>query len=130
MGVLDELLRQLQEAAEQKQNTGLPGVPTTQAARPRPVDEAQRRFREAQRRAEEQRRTAEARLASAEEAAEAAEDTGESHTRRTVSDSPVELGSAAGRREHPLLARLRAPGGLRDAVVLSEILRRPGLRRR
>lgn len=127
--MLDELLRQLQEAAEQKQNTGLPGVPTSTPVRPSTtVDEAQRRFRETRRRAEEQRKAAEAEhLASIQ--AEETGDIGESQTRRTVADAAIET-SSAGHGEHPLLARLRAPGGLRDAVVLSEILRRPGQRRR
>lgn len=128
MGLLDELLRQLQEAAEQQKRTGLPGAPPAQPARPHPVDEAQRRFREAQRRAEEQRRAAGARLPDAQAAEE--EDPGESNTRRTVADSPAAVVSSPERREHPLMARLRAPGGVREAVILSEILRRPGSRRR
>ena len=112
MGVLDELLRQLQEAAEQKQRTTLPGQPPQRQPRP------QRAAPAAQAPAVVER--AVVREVDAHE--------GESFARRTVADSQAVQGRVQG--VHPLLARLRAPGGLREAVILSEILTPRSRRRR
>ena len=111
MGMLDELLRQLQEAAEQKQRTTLPGQPQPRQPRPQRAAPAQA-------------------PAVAERAVVREVDAhdGESFAQRTVADSLAVQGRVPG--VHPLLARLRAPGGLREAVILSEILTPRSRRRR
>ena len=104
MGMLDELLRQLQEAAEQQRNQPLPGTPrparsapASFAKRARPPEPVQTQVVEV----------------------------GEDPVHRTVADSIPAVVESSRRREHPLMARLRHGGGMRDAVILSEILKRP-----
>ena len=104
MGMLDELLRQLQEAAEQQRNQPLPGTP--RPARQAPAMSGKR--------------------ARPPEPVKAQEvEQGEDPVHRTVADSIPAVVESSRRREHPLMARLRQHGGMRDAVILSEILKRP-----
>ncbi len=105
MGMLDELLRQLQEAADQQRNQPLPGTPRPAAAPVRKV----------------------AKRAVAVAVSQPVE-VGEDPVLRLVADSVPAVVESSRRREHPLMARLRQHGGMRDAVVLAEILRRPGRR--
>ena len=110
MGMLDELLRQLQEAADQQRNQPLPGSP--RPARPSQTTPATSAKRT---RPPEPNKTQEV-----EEV-----EMGEDPVRRTVADSIPAVVESSRRREHPLMARLRQLGGMRDAVILSEILKRP-----
>ena len=107
MGMLDELLRQLQDAADQQRNQPLPGSP--RPARPAPVTAAKRTRPPEPNKAQEVERV----------------EMGEDPVRRTVADSLPAVVESSRRREHPLMARLRQHGGMRDAVILSEILKRP-----
>lgn len=105
MSMLDDLLRQLQDAAQQQRNQQLPGTP-------RPVASAGRKA---------------AKRAVAEVVPPPVE-VGEDPVHRLVADSMPAVVESSRRREHPLMARLRQHGGMRDAVILAEILRRPGRR--
>ena len=110
MGMLDELLRQLQEAAEQQRNQPLPGTP-----RPaRPPQSAPATFAKRARPPEPNK------VQKVEEV-----EMGEDPVHRTVADSMPAVVESSRRREHPLMARLRQHGGMRDAVILAEILKRP-----
>ena len=104
MGMLDELLRQLQDAADQQRNQPLPG-----SARPAQATAAKRTRPPEPNKAQEVERV----------------EMGEDPVRRTVADSLPAVVESSRRREHPLMARLRQHGGMRDAVILSEILKRP-----
>ena len=104
MSMLDELLRQLQEAAEQQRTQPLPGTPRPAAT---------------------MRKVAK-RVAAA--VAPPPVEVGEDPVLRLVADSMPAVVESSRRREHPLMARLRQHGGMRDAVILAEILRRPGRR--
>ena len=110
MGMLDELLRQLQEAADQQRNQPLPGTP--RPARPSQTAPGA-----------SAKRTRPPEPIKAQEVEEV--EMGEDPVRRTVADSIPAVVESSRRREHPLMARLRQHGGMRDAVILSEILKRP-----
>jgi hypothetical protein len=118
MGLLDDLIRSLEEAADPQQRR--PPVPTggrgEHPPRPGSLPPHQQTRTE--------RRQAQQSLALVQA------DAGESVTRRTVADSApatvVDLGESP---DHPLVAKLRSPAGLRDAFILTEILRRPNFRR-
>ena len=128
MGMLDELLRQLQEAAEQQRNQPLPGTPsparplqsapTTFAKRARPPEPNKTQKVDDCRRGDDAAgpywsiRTLNLKK-------------GEDPVHRTVADSLPAVVESSRRREHPLMARLRQHGGMRDAVILAEILKRP-----
>jgi hypothetical protein len=119
MGALEDLLRQLQEAAEERQKTTLPGQAPTVPRRPV------------------------ATAAPAAKTAPAAKPNFAAKARPVVEPheemAPTPVAQVAGvaavagvhatplsprvRHEHPLLARLRQPGGAREALVLSELLR-------
>ncbi len=110
MGVLEDLLRQMQEAAEQGQRTTMPGTPRPAA----PAQSSVKRVRQPVPAADPAPRPP-------------VVEVGEDPVHRLVADTlPAHV---AYRIENPLLARLRDPTGLRDAVILSEILRRPSRRR-
>jgi len=109
MGMLDELLRQLQEAADQQRNQPLPGTP--RPARSPASTEPQKNFAK--------------RALKQEVVTEAVEDVGEDPVNRLVADSAPAVVESSRRREHPLMGRLRTSGGMRDAIVLAEILKRP-----
>ena len=114
MGLLDDLLKQLQEAAEQQRRTTLPGTPRSPRAEPP-------RERAAEWRAEQRRQAA--------QQAQTPVDDEPRPMRTTVDSLPAQVVSGRDRGiTHPLLDRLRAPGGAREALVLSEILRRPDFR--
>ena len=121
MGLLDDLIRSLEEAAEQQQRR--PPAPAGGAGEepPRPGQLPPRQQTRAERRQAQKQ---------AQQPAVVQEDAGESVTKRTVADSApatvVDLGES---RDHPLVAKLRSPQGLRDALILAEILRRPNFRR-
>ena len=130
MGVLEDLLKQMQEAAEQGQRTTLPGAPRPAAAPvPLPAAPARQPARAAP--------TNFAKRARQPEPVQLAPDAHRSHdgdggkgedpVHRLVADSAPAF--VVKRKEHPLFARLRDAKGLRDAVILSEILRRPSRRR-
>ena len=113
MGMLDELLRQLQEAAEQQRNQPLPGTPRP-ARQARPPQAAPATFAKRARPPESVKAQVVEQI-----------EMGEDPVHRTVADSLPAVVESSRRREHPLMARLRQHGGMRDAVILAEILKRP-----
>ena len=143
MGALDDLLRQLQEAAEERQKTTMPG---RAPAAPGPVVQqrpvAEQRTAADQRAAAQQREAAQQRAAAQQRVAAKAAAARQAAARAAVEHeemAPTPLAQVAGVAEvagvhavplslrpsfeHPLLTRLRQPGGAREALVLSEILR-------
>ena len=122
MGLLEDLLRTLEEATQNQQ----PRPPASAGGRgeapPRPGSLPPRQQTRAERRQAQQSQQSQTVVE---------EDAGESMTKRTVADtapaSVVDLGESP---DHPLVAKLRSPQGLRDAFIMSEILRRPTFRRR
>jgi Rod binding domain-containing protein len=132
MGMLEELLRQLEEAADQHRNQPLPGTPRS-APRPPPASTPAPRTEEMRREAHQRQRQGArnkplAQAAEPREAEQVMVEVGEDPVHRLVADSIPAVVESSRRREHPLMARLRQHGGMRDAVVLAEILRRPGRR--
>jgi hypothetical protein len=101
MGVLEELLRQLADAAEAQKRTTLPGTPPAQTqVRPRP--------------------TGTSRPAKS-VPPPATDEPGMSRTVRQLAETAPALVIHRG-RQHPILSRFRQPGGAQDAVVLAEIM--------
>ena len=121
MGLLDDLIRTLEEAAENQQRRPPASAGGYGDAPPRPGSLPPRQQTRAERRQAQMQ---------AQQPTVVQEDAGESVTKRMVADSApatvVDLGES---RDHPLVAKLRSPQGLRDAFILSEILRRPNYRR-
>ncbi len=116
MGLLDELLQQLKDAAEDQRNQPIPGserptrAPATRArARPQPAAAA---------------------VTEADVAAHVPHQDdnpgGEDPVHRLVADSAAPTVPSSRRLTHPLIARLRTPNGMREAVIMAELLRRPG----
>ena len=129
MGMLEELLRQLQEAAEQQRTQPLPGIPRpAQAPRPPSVPSSVPRTEEMRREAIQRQRQGTRKQPPTMVVEAPPVEIGEDPVRRLVADSIPAVVESSRRREHPLMARLRQQGGMRDAVVLAEILRRPGRR--
>ena len=118
MGLLDDLIRTLEEAAENQPRRPPASAGGQGEAPPRPGSLPPRLQTRAERRQAQQ------------PVVVIQQDAGESVTKRTVADSApasvVDLGESP---DHPLVAKLRSPQGLRDAFILSEILRRPNFRR-
>ena len=106
MGMLDELLRQLQDAAEQQRNQPLPGtprparsVPTTFAKRAQPPVSVKAQV----------------------PVKGQVVNVGEDPVHRTVADSIPAVVESSRRREHPLMARLRQIGraSCRERVLVA-----------
>ncbi len=108
MGVLEELLRQLAEAAEAQKRTTLPGTPP---ARPPAQKSAPGQMKAPQ-------RPAGTRLPAQ---PLATDEPGESRTVRQLAETAPALVIHRG-QQHPILSRFRQPGGAQDAVVLAEIM--------
>ena len=104
MGVLEELLRQLAEAAEEQKRTTLPGTPTPRQV-PTQVQNSQRPAA--------QRPPA--------KPVPHEEEPGESRTVRQLAETAPALVIHRG-QQHPILSRFREPGGAQDSVVLAEIM--------
>ncbi len=104
MSLFDDLLRQLEEALEGQRRTALPGRAPPRIQRPSQPPAAR-------------------------PVIVITEDEPEP-TRRTVADSAPVPPVSARHPDHPLVALLRDPAGVRNAVLLSEILRRPRWGRR
>lgn len=109
MSMLDELLRQLQEAAEQQRTQPIPGQPRPKR-QPVVLKSADEKT-----------------MHEAKFHAVPVTD-GEEPVHRLVENSKPAIVASTRWREHPLLARMRTPEGMRDAVILAEIMRRPGRR--
>ena len=119
MGLLDQLLQQLKDAAEDQRNQPIPGSENPSRA---PANRARARAQSA----------AAKEVTSADAAAHVPHNDnnpgGEDPVHRLVADSAAATVLSSRRITHPLLARLRTPNGMREAVIMAELLRRPGRR--